>query len=260
MSNADVVSFSMDNDLWPIVFPISWAPAKTFFTTPLVAMRGGGECGYTLYGHASLELQDDAARKIHYGHFTLYAKSVVMNERMIEHRYHCHIRRYISGNDETTWDPSNRQDLADYKSRNPRKSRFVTLSHADENLGNDDMLWLTGQTPSDVDDGRAECRPEGQHGWARYWGWRNSVNLVPAVPYKTGGPKYNTLCFREYSRGALCRGFQGGVDPKGDVRTDKGHFGENYGYPGSSGIYKGTKLFLERPNFSEISSRAWAIA
>ncbi len=256
IDNADILQWTADNDCWPLLQLVSWAPAKTYLTSPMIALRGYGEAGVTLYGHNRFELGDDPARQVHYGHFTLNAKAQVMDEKVVEHRYHVHVSRYVSGNDGSHWDPNSAADRQRYEARTALKSRIVTAAHPDDDLSSENYMFVTGRPPVELggDDSSVPSKPEGHESWARFWGLQHPVSLLQQAPYRSDGLRYNTVCFREHSRGAVMSG-KDGFDPVGQIELDKGHFGIDYGYPGSSRIYTGGALYLVKPDFSPSSQR-----
>ncbi len=256
IDNADILQWTADNDCWPLLQLVSWAPAKTYMTSPMIALRGYGELGKTLYGYNNFELGDDPARKVHYGHFTLNAKPLVMDEKYIEHRYHCHVSRYVSGNDGEHWNPNSMADRQRWEARSSTKSRIVSPVHPDDDLSSKNYMFITGRPPVELggDDASIPSEPEGHEATARFWGLQHPVSLLQQAPYRTDGLRYNTMCFREHSRGAVMTG-KDSFDPVGHVELDKGHFGIDFGYPGSSRIYTGGAPYLVKPNFSATSQR-----
>jgi hypothetical protein len=63
-----------------IVFPFGFLLYRPFITHNMataILTKKGAETGETLIGHADFQLGDDVARKMHYGHYTMYLKSIV---------------------------------------------------------------------------------------------------------------------------------------------------------------------------------------
>lgn len=66
-----------------IVFPFGFLLYRPFITHNMataILTKKGAETGETLIGHADFQLGDDVARKMHYGHYTMYLKSIVYRQ------------------------------------------------------------------------------------------------------------------------------------------------------------------------------------
>ena len=64
-----------------------------------VLLKAGAETGETLVGHADFQLSDDVVRKMHYGHFTLYSKTLVWKSDNIYLAENIVSTGYVRGND-----------------------------------------------------------------------------------------------------------------------------------------------------------------
>jgi hypothetical protein len=62
-----------------------------------IKLKAGGETGYTYFGHSDFMLSDDAAIKVHYGHFTHYGKSVVHRPEHVFIAYDIFPNRCLGG-------------------------------------------------------------------------------------------------------------------------------------------------------------------
>ncbi|KAK3264679.1 hypothetical protein CYMTET_26601 [Cymbomonas tetramitiformis] len=77
--------------LWAIVdcnklFPFGYLllrPYQTYQMCAAILTKAGKETGETLIGHYDFQLSDDVVRKMHYGNFTIYQKSVVYNNKNV---------------------------------------------------------------------------------------------------------------------------------------------------------------------------------
>jgi hypothetical protein len=56
IQNADIIDFSLENDCYPLVDAILWAPEVTIITSPAVVLRGYGEAGNTFHGHHNFQV------------------------------------------------------------------------------------------------------------------------------------------------------------------------------------------------------------
>ena len=64
-----------------------------------ILLKAGRETGETLIGHTDFQLADDVVRKMHYGNFTLYSKSVVMKSDNVYLAENIVAMGYVGGND-----------------------------------------------------------------------------------------------------------------------------------------------------------------
>lgn len=84
---------------------IGFRPSKRYMMGSMLHMMGYGEAAKTFYGFADFQLADNVAQKIHYGHFTMYAKTVVLRHDMIVRADNVLCLGYNGGNSTRVWDP-----------------------------------------------------------------------------------------------------------------------------------------------------------
>jgi hypothetical protein len=87
-----------------IVFPFGFLLYRPFITHNMataILTKKGAETGETLIGHADFQLGDDVARKMHYGHYTMYLKSIVYRQDNVFLAQNIYCQNYVSGNDTT---------------------------------------------------------------------------------------------------------------------------------------------------------------
>lgn len=68
--------------LLPLSF-IVFQPHKTYRTFTCIKTQSGTETGVTYLAHSSLNLQNDAVLKMHFGHFTAYNQTVIKREQNV---------------------------------------------------------------------------------------------------------------------------------------------------------------------------------
>ena len=87
-----------------VVFPFAFLLFRPFITHNMataILTKKGAETGETLIGHADFQLGDDVARKMHYGHYTMYLKSIVYRQDNVFLAQNVYCQNYVNGNDTT---------------------------------------------------------------------------------------------------------------------------------------------------------------
>jgi hypothetical protein len=80
-----------------VVFPFGFLLMRPFVVHNMataILTKKGAETGETLIGHADFQLGDDIARKMHYGHYTMYLKSIVYRQDnvFLAQNIYCQVR------------------------------------------------------------------------------------------------------------------------------------------------------------------------
>jgi hypothetical protein len=260
ITNPDIVFWSLENDCWPLLFFNVFAPSMEYVTSAMVLMGAYGASGYTYHGQHSFELGDDATIKVHYGHFTLYFKSIVEDSRKVVVRNNTFVHDYVGGNDSTFWDSLNAQDSQDWQSGLHTKSRLVQAYYPDDVEANNSWrLNITGYEHPDVRGPSDRPVPSTAPITARMWMFRHPINPNVQKPYIEAMNDYQTVCYQSHFQGCRYIG-KGQFDPWGESFLDKGHWGPDNGYPGCGGVRNGKRMWFERPNFSALSMRTNVIA
>jgi len=78
---------------------ILFRPRITHQMATGILLKKGPETGETLIGHADFQMSDDVVRKLHYGNFTLYSKTVVWKSDNVYLAENIVATGYIGGND-----------------------------------------------------------------------------------------------------------------------------------------------------------------
>jgi hypothetical protein len=187
-------------------------------------------------------LSDNAATKMHYGHFTYYSKSQVLQSRKIIHGRNCVIRDYHGGNGHKVWDASDPDDLEDYMAGDLNKDIFMVPVLMNHEVDTNHMD-ITGQYHPDIGAGEEANKAtfyDSAAIYRQYWGWRNNVTSLTDNSYSAvRRPRDNTIVFQAH---------QGMYNPptgKMDlIILDKGHWGDRV-YPGCGRVRRGIETYLK---------------
>ncbi len=256
VTNADLVFWSLNNDCWPLIFFNVLAPSMEYITSPTVLMGAYGAAGYTYHGQHSFELGDDATLKIHYGHFTLNARSVIIDHRKICVRHNTFVHAYVAGNDASFWNALDPRDRDEWRNGLHTKSRLVQPYWPDdEDANNSYRINITGYEHSDVRSRSDKPCPLAAPITARLWMFKHPTLPHIEKPYLEAMADYQTVCYMSHYQGCKYIG-NGQFDPAGETFLDKGHWGPDNGYPGCAGVRNGKRMWMERPNFSALSMRS----
>lgn len=253
----DILFFSEANDLWPLVSIVAYAPSGEFEGWTAVALRAYGEAGNTIYGHQSLEMGDDPAAKVHTMHYTLYQKPVISEPRWVEHRDNVMVTRYLGGWEAMkVWDPLSDEDRkawqhGDYQ----HKCYFSVPLYPDEMAAeNENVQDMLGRPNPKLVASSGDACPIMGEPVGEFWGIQHGENPLNRMPWVTQRDRYSTVCFEQHQLIPQPVG-NGTINPDGEVVLDAGHFGPDFGYPGSSRIFTGERMYLERPNYHPASYR-----
>jgi hypothetical protein len=255
ITDGDILFFSAKHDLWPLMGLLMCAPSGEFVTSPTIGMRAFGEAGFTAYGHNSLELGDDPGAKVHIMHYTLYQKAIVKDPRLVEHRNSTIVHGYEGGwENNSVWDPLDANDRSEWARGNYKhKSYFVIPTYPKERGVDEERIFdmLGSFNPELMRSSGPRCPLMGEH-VGRFWGIYHGANPLNRMPFRLEREQYSTTSFEQHTLVPKYKG-ENNIDPAGEVVLDAGHFGGDWGYPGSSKICTGEQMFIQRPNFSPVS-------
>lgn len=120
----------VDSDV-PIPFSfLLFRPHITHNMSTGILCKAGAATGETLVGHADFQLADDVVRKMHYGNFTIYSKSIVYKSDAVMLAENIYATGYVGGNDVTF----NTTQSLNTENQN-RKSIFVAIIPAPDYSG-----------------------------------------------------------------------------------------------------------------------------
>lgn len=237
----DVLEELIKNDIYfPFEF-LLFRPRITHAMATGILLKAGAETGETLIGHADFQLADDVVRKMHYGNFTLYSKSIVYKSDNVYLAENIVSTGYLHGNDVTF----NTLDSIYADEASGQRSIYAAMVPVSSATGEDGVAAAHGYfNPMDVTGHFATNVPHLQdldrevgnsRGGFHYPGapyyscvWQmNNSNQQPETEFVLSQLNaHNTMCFQ---------GHQTVFNPQNntfDMTTvNTGHFGERI-YPG----------------------------
>lgn len=184
--------------------------------------EGGGKCATTLFGHADFQLADDAARKLYYGHFTMYNKTVLWSRQHIVHAYNIYCRKYIGGAGTQVWDALDSLDVEDYRIGNRSCDLFVIPIHISGHV-NIKQFDITGNYHPALSASKAATEFTRYHGHeiiSKHWGWRNQKNPLDAAYFQDASPNMNTIVYQDHQVG-----YNPSTGKFENIISNKGHWG-----------------------------------
>jgi len=222
----------------------------------MIILSAWGQTGNTFYGHADMMLSDNAATKMHYGHFTYYSKSQVLQSRKIIHGRNCIVKDYIGGNGHKVWDASNPDDLEDYNSGELTKDIFfvpVLMNHeVDTN-----HMDITGSYHADIGAGEEANKATFYDSAAIYrtfWGWRNNITSLTDNSYSAvRRARDNTIVFQAHQH--MYNPGSGKMDL---TIMDKGHWGDRV-YPGCGKVRRGIETYLKPVKYDNTNTMGFTL-
>lgn len=240
IENSGFLDFALDNNLLPMFGALGFRSAKRYLMGSMRYMAGYGEAAKTYYGFADFQLSDNVAQKMHYGHFTMYAKTVVLKPEKIVQANNIIVLDYNGGNNTGIWDPLDKHHVGAYRQNELKYDIFLLPTLPGYSVDDANFLDITGRFNAalGVD---AETQMRTYYGpaakiWGDVWGWR-SVNWGKKYVSDVA-PKFNTLCFQERQRYYS----HSTKDWTAEVQN-RGHFGHNV-YPGSGSVANGGEMYF----------------
>jgi hypothetical protein len=113
-------------------FDLLFRPYITHNMSTGILCKVGSNTGETLVGHADFQLADDVVRKMHYGNFTIYSKSIVYKSDAVMLAENIYATGYVRGNDVSF----NTLDSLNAEGQN-RKSIYVAIIPAQDLSGDE---------------------------------------------------------------------------------------------------------------------------
>jgi len=246
-----------------IFFPFDFLlfrPRITHQMATGILLKAGSDTGETLVGHADFQLADDVVRKMHYGNFTLYSKSIVYKSDNVFLAENILANGYISGNDVSM------NTLQSLQSGDQPRSMFVALVPllGSENSEGTTSVSALGQYPNPLDitgkfaNGIPHLanldmevgNPQGLEHYpgasfyAMTFGMNNSNQTFNSEYVYAEMNTQNTICFQ---------GHQTMFNPaenKWDMTiVNTGHFGDRI-YAGCGRVRRGQMKYLEAVSYT----------
>lgn len=246
-----------------IFFPFDFLlfrPRITHQMATGVLLKAGSETGETLVGHADFQLADDVVRKMHYGNFTLYSKSIVYKSDNVFLAENILANGYVGGNDVSM------NTLQSLQSGDQPRSMYVALvpllgSETSEGTTSVSALGqyanpldITGKFANgvphlanlDMEIGNPQGLEHypGASFYAMTFGMNNSNQTFNSEYVYAEMNTQNTICFQ---------GHQTMFNPaenKWDMTvTNTGHFGDRI-YAGCGRVRRGQMKYLEPVSYT----------
>lgn len=256
--NENVLHKLIDRDIYfPFEF-IIFRPRITHNMATAILLKAGAETGETLVGHADFQLADDVVRKMHYGNFTLYSKSIVYKSDSVYLAENVYATGYVGGNDVTM------NTLHSLATEDQRRSMYVALVPVCDSGSEDgpvssaggyfNPMDVTGKfatnvphlanLDAEVGNGNNELHYPSAQFYSHVWQMNNSTQRLETEFVYAQVNSHNTLCFQ---------GHQTTYNPVSktfDMTTiNTGHFGERV-YPGCGKVRRGAMKYLEPVSYT----------
>jgi hypothetical protein len=246
------VKYCIDHDIPLHIHLMGFRPHKRFMMGKLLYMNAG-RAGKTWWGHADMMLADDAARKMHYGNFTMYLKTVVTHPQYMLIHDDVFCSEYLGGEDISFWDPCHPDHRDEYISRDHMRDIFIIAVPADfdplKSSGSGTCRYrdITGRLPDGLSaDERThkDASYPSAEAYASFWNWAHRApvqSATGAMFYSgtNGSMKSNTIVFQEQQ--FLSNYKTGEFDQK---IADCGHWGDRCVYPGSTDVLMGQEPYF----------------
>lgn len=251
--NGGFIHFCESNNVMP---PIGFRGIRHLATYTMGTAwmsEGGGRCANTLYGHADMQMADDAARKIHYGHFTIYFKTVVWANEKIVHAPNIYCKAYVGGNGTLVWNNNDINDIEAY--RGFQYNRDIHLIPTPiGTYTNSRHMDITGSYHPALqahENASLASAIYNQKVMVELWGFDTQQrNPLDRDFGENASVQTNTICFQEH------QGVWNHASKAWNrIITNKGHWGENV-YPGCGKTRRGgcgTKV-LRQCNYNSMIS------
>jgi hypothetical protein len=256
ITEADIVFFAARENLEPLVEVVGFRNIE-WRVSPLVMLKAYGKAGVTWQGEHSFELGDDPIRKVHFGHFTLYATSVVFEPNLVQHAHAVTVHRYLRGGGTRMWD-FNRYDHNTAFNRAQKIADIICYGviPGDERLYAAKRLDMTGWPHSDLAEIRREQGgplPREAPIYAERLHLKHPPKALILYPFLEQTPYYQTMAFQAFQ--VRCTGKIGKGQYKDEYVLNQGHEGPDFGYEGSIRVFNGNMSYLSSPFWSPLSHR-----
>lgn len=253
LTDGKFVKFCLEYDIPSPIGVLLLRPHMTYRMGTGVLLVPNGGTGNTFLGHLDFELADDATRKMHFGHFTMYAKSLVLENRALTWARNMYAGGYLGGAGTTFWvyddEPNNLRSRSAYLNATLNASLIacpLPIHFKPQNWHMD----ITGRYNPALYASRTAREPlhwPGADIFASYWQWRNNASLAftqhSPMQNASTPPTANTVCFQ---------GFQMVVDKSSRELTrpivNRGHWGPNV-CVGAAAVRRGAGAVLPTPSY-----------
>jgi hypothetical protein len=248
VTRGDWVKFCLEKGVWLGIGMIGWRPHKQYEMGTIVALESGGETGYTFWMRPDFMLGDDINKKMHFGHFTMYLKSVILRKDRIVHGRNVFCKDYKGGNGCRIWDPLNDEDIDDYINGDLKKDIFIVPT-LDNHPIDAHVMDMTGRYHSSLgisEDGQKSTHYDFAPIACEIWGWDHKKDPTSRVFRDNDQPEFNTLCFQEHQTA-----YVPSEKKFAPLHLDKGHWGQDV-YPGCGKVRRAVEPYLKDAGYSGI--------
>jgi hypothetical protein len=239
----------IDNDVF---FPIGFLVARPFITHLMgtaILTTAGREVGETLVGHADFQLTDNVVQKMHYGNFTMYARSLIYHPDKVYIATDIICKRYVMGNDMTFFD---RSSFGRFKGGNngpdARRSILVMTVPADARVGGleyPNPLDLSGNMQSTLQElSHDHAKQYASADWYREQYGISNENADQYGDFFEYFPRSQTLCFQ-----GMQWNWSPGTNSHSSPVQNTGHWGYRV-YEGCAQVRSGAMKLLRECNYS----------
>lgn len=119
------MDFCFQHNIRTLIHLVIFRPNARYMMATMIHMRAFGECANTWIGHNDMQLGDNVAQKMMYGHFTCYFKTVVHDTSKLVLGYNVLCTDYNGGNGHEIYNPLDRNDREAYRKGYLVKDMFV---------------------------------------------------------------------------------------------------------------------------------------
>jgi hypothetical protein len=217
--------------------------------------------GGTYFGHQNFSLGYDAARKMGFGHYTLYAKGIKQNYKYVVQGFSVCSNGYLGGHGHDYADVMNRRHHTLMARQDGSAPSIIAIPvHIREQTEDEDAADVTGAfSPSLYDpDGRGHTSrrscPRMARTYADAFGIRQRSDPRNRDLYGGAAPSnWNTIM----TRGTTV--YFNPATKKFDIEVlDQGHWGTAW-YPGCVAVHHGKKIALDYDRHGPFSQGATAM-
>jgi hypothetical protein len=262
IEDADLIFFAEEHSLEPLVYVVGFRNIE-WLGSSMVMLKAYGRAGITWQGEHSFEIGDDPTRKVHIGHFTLYATSVISNPELVQHAHAVMIHRYIRGGGTRFWDFNNPTLHRAWRNSDRTKADILCygVHPGDDRFLSATRLDMTGKVHpgfGPLCTNHPEPLPSTAPLHAESMGIVHSEQAFVRNPFLGNQPAYQTMSFQAYQRSNS--DYLGAGKWAEKVTLNHGHEGPDFGYIGSIKVFNGLKTHLRTPAWSPLAARPEAVS
>jgi len=194
--------YGIEFNLLPFYSVLGFRPFKRYLMGSMIHLMGLGEAAKTFYGFADFQLADNVAQKIHYGHFTMYAKTVVLRHDMIVRADNIVVYGGNGGNSTSIWDPNSEDHVEAFRANELENDVFLAAVAPNWEINKTTFMDITGAFAARLSPNEEAKRATDYGPMARIlsviWGWRAVTSPLNKEYVNQIAPKFNTLVFQEH--------------------------------------------------------------